>query len=318
MNMNDAKRIEAVRQLKARDYANAGKTAEEAGSYRIAMLAYAEGGMHSEIRRLMKAAKEGKIPGVERLYDEPTARMFSEHGFHDAEAEIYETLGIKGNDESYLSRAYDIYMSAGDAQASLRTAAEMQELRALGRIRGKDELIHEMEDRRSKWDLSDEALQLSERLAHIDGQLAHYFAADQYARTYHNTRNPNQVDKAIDYVAKGLKEKPDEGATDRLKGAVLWITDLLVEDVKKAIDEWDISEPAVKRAKKLVELECNPEYILYAADIMARRYQQTHEDSLHGSAMYYINSGLSMASDDKTAKRLEGIRMWLDELSKQT
>ncbi len=315
--MNNAKALEAVKMLEMKDYANAGKAAEEAGSYRIAMVAYARAGMHSEIRRLLRAAKEGRIPDAERLYDDATAKLFSEHGLRDVEAEVYETRGINGNDESYLSRAYDIYTSAGDAQASLRTATEIKELRSLGRVRGRDELISEMEGRRSGWDLSDEAMQLSERLVHIDGPLACCFAADQYARSYHNTRNLDHADRAVAYAARGLKEGNDENTASRLNGVVLWIMDIMGEDVNKAMDSWDTSETAVKKSQRLVELDCNPENIIYAADIMARRYQQTHDDTLYNSAMYYINSGLSMASDDKTAKRLEGIRMWLDELSKQ-
>ncbi len=179
--MNNVKALEALKMLEMHDYANAGRTAEEAGSYRIAMLAYAEGGMHSEIRRLVDSALSGQIPS-EHILDEATARLFSDAGLREERASVYEGIGIAKRDASYLQRAFDVYRDLGR--------------NGLGEYRREVEgLIH--------GPMNSRVVDKARMLVEVDSEQpigANVFAAVAAIRMYHKSTNPDFVRTAKEYI----------------------------------------------------------------------------------------------------------------------
>ncbi len=169
-----------------------------------------------------------------------------------------------------------------------------------------DTMYSDMERRREEWDLSDEALRLSERLARLNGPQSQYLAADQYARMFQQTRDVGQAQRALAYIEKGLDLNPPEDNIKLLEGVRLWLVGFLGEDVRKAMDEWDISETAVSKSRLLASLEPTPENYLYASDIRARLYQQSHDPLMYEIALRYANTGLDNLIEDPTIRvRLE-------------
>lgn len=182
-----------------------------------------------------------------------------------------------------------------------------------------DTMYSDMERRREEWDLSDKALGLSERLARLNGPQSQYLAADQYARMFQQTRDVGQAQRALAYIEKGLDLNPPEDNIKLLEGVRLWLVGFLGEDVRRAMDEWDISETAVSKSRLLASLEPTPKNYLYASDIRARIYQQSHDPVMYEIALRYANTGLDNLIEDPTIRvRLEGVKMWLDVLKSQS